>query len=66
MFVDPMYPPPPMEAPGPPSVSISTLLSIVQPLLDIIAALLPPSDGGVASNNFAIPDGVDRETKRYD
>jgi hypothetical protein len=46
IFVDLMYPPPPMEAPEPPSISISTLLSIVQPLLDIIATLLPPSDGG--------------------
>jgi hypothetical protein len=43
-YVDPIYSAPPMDAPEPPSVSIKTFLAVVQPLLDMIATLLPPGD----------------------
>jgi hypothetical protein len=45
IFVDPMYPPPPIQAPEPPTVSIATFLAVVQPLLNMIATLLPGNDG---------------------
>ncbi|KAF1836710.1 hypothetical protein BDW02DRAFT_214071 [Decorospora gaudefroyi] len=44
IYVDPMFPDPPIGLPEPPSMSIKTLLSIMQPLLDLIAQLLPPDD----------------------
>jgi hypothetical protein len=64
IFVDPMYPPPPMEAQQPPSVSISTFLAVVQPLLDIISTLLPPGEGGWAPTLPNMPFGMGPKEKR--
>jgi hypothetical protein len=42
-LIDPF---PPMQAPDAPTVSIATFLAVVQPLLDMIATLLPPGNDG--------------------
>jgi hypothetical protein len=42
----PIDPFPPMQAPDAPTVSITTFLAVVQPLLDMIATLLPSGNDG--------------------